>query len=141
MRFFGFAGLKLVVVYNRPGTLLIWITWRLILFAHYRHTPISPNFNQGMKAAGPVLPLISSYHKVSTVASFLLDCSGSLPIRGHVISVSWRHRRGSGIHRLVPKKHSQSDQRTSDTLIGYLPIFQMLPIFSLCIRYRWYSFE
>ena len=31
--------------------------------------------------------------------------------------------------------------RTSDTLIGYLPIFQMLPKFSLCIRYRWYSFE
>ena len=33
------------------------------------------------------------------------------------------------------------DQRTSDTLIGYLPIFQMLPKFSQCIRYRWYSFE
>ena len=32
-------------------------------------------------------------------------------------------------------------ERTSDTLIGYLPIFQMLPKFSLCIRYRWYSFE
>ena len=31
--------------------------------------------------------------------------------------------------------------RTSDTLIGYLPIFQMLPKFSLCIRYRCYSFE
>ena len=31
--------------------------------------------------------------------------------------------------------------RTSDTLIGYLPIFQMLPKFSQCIRYRWYSFE
>ena len=33
------------------------------------------------------------------------------------------------------------DQRTSDTLIEYLPIFQMLPKFSQCIRYRWYSFE
>ena len=33
------------------------------------------------------------------------------------------------------------DERTSDTLIGYLPIFQMLPKFFLCIRYRWYSFE
>ena len=32
-------------------------------------------------------------------------------------------------------------KRTSDTLIGYLPIFQMLPKFSLCIRYRCYSFE
>ena len=31
--------------------------------------------------------------------------------------------------------------RTSDTLMGYLPIFQMLPKFSLCIRNRWYSFE
>ena len=32
-------------------------------------------------------------------------------------------------------------RRTSDTLIGYLPIFQILPKFSLCIRYRWYPFE
>ena len=31
--------------------------------------------------------------------------------------------------------------RTSDTLIGYLPIFQMLPKFSLYIKYRCYSFE
>ena len=31
--------------------------------------------------------------------------------------------------------------RTSDTLIGYLPIFQMLPKTSLCIRYHWYPFE
>ena len=31
--------------------------------------------------------------------------------------------------------------RTSDTLIGYLPIFQMLPKFSLRIRYSWYSFK
>ena len=27
--------------------------------------------------------------------------------------------------------------RTLDTLIGYLPIFQMLPKTSLCIRYHW----
>ena len=32
-------------------------------------------------------------------------------------------------------------ERTSDTLIGYLPIFQMLPKTPLCIRYHWYSFE
>ena len=32
-------------------------------------------------------------------------------------------------------------QRASDTLIGYLPIFQMLPKTSLCIRYHWYPFE
>ena len=32
-------------------------------------------------------------------------------------------------------------QRTSDTLIGYLPIFHMLPKTSLCIRYHWYPFE
>ena len=31
--------------------------------------------------------------------------------------------------------------RTNDTLIGYLPIFQMLPKTSLCIRYHWYPFE
>ena len=29
VRFFGFAGHKLVVVHNWPGTRLIWITWRL----------------------------------------------------------------------------------------------------------------
>ena len=34
-----------------------------------------------------------------------------------------------------------NNQRTSDTLIGYLPIFQMLPKTSLCIRYHWYPFE
>ena len=32
-------------------------------------------------------------------------------------------------------------ERTSDTLIGYLPIFQMLPKTSLYIRYHWYPFE
>ena len=32
-------------------------------------------------------------------------------------------------------------KRTSDTLIGYLPIFQMLPKTSLCIRYHWCPFE
>ena len=32
-------------------------------------------------------------------------------------------------------------ERTSDTLIGYLPIFQMLPNASLCITYHWYPFE
>ena len=31
--------------------------------------------------------------------------------------------------------------RTSDTLIGYLLIFQMLPKTSLCIRYHWFPFE
>ena len=31
--------------------------------------------------------------------------------------------------------------RTSDTLIGYLPIFQMLPKTSLYIRYHCYPFE
>ena len=31
--------------------------------------------------------------------------------------------------------------RTSDTLIGYLPIFQMLLKTFLCISYHWYSFE
>ena len=31
--------------------------------------------------------------------------------------------------------------RTSGTLIGYLPIFQMLHQTSLCIRYHWYTFN
>ena len=31
-------------------------------------------------------------------------------------------------------------ERTSDTLIGYLPIFQMLPKTSLSIRYHWCPF-
>ena len=39
------------------------------------------------------------------------------------------------------RPNTAPDERTSDTLIGYLPIFQMLPITSLCIRYDWYSFE
>ena len=32
-------------------------------------------------------------------------------------------------------------ERISDTLIGYLPIFQMLPKTSLRIRYHWHPFE
>ena len=70
MRFFGFAGRKPVVVYNRRGTRYIWITWRLTRYAHYRRTPISPNFNQGVEAARPVSPLNGSYHNESTVAPF-----------------------------------------------------------------------
>ena len=35
----------------------------------------------------------------------------------------------------------RSLQRTSDTLIGYLPIFHRFPKTSLCIRYHWYLFE
>ena len=44
VRFFNFAGhtCKPVVVYNRRGTRLIWITW-----------PISPIFNQGVEATRP----------------------------------------------------------------------------------------
>ena len=51
-------------------------------------------------------PLNGSYHKVSTVAPFLLDCSGLLPIPGHVIGVSRSCRRGSDDTVLVPKKRS-----------------------------------
>ena len=36
---------------------------------------------------------------------------------------------------------SLNKPRTSDTLIGYLPIFQMLPKISLHIRYHWHPFE
>ena len=54
----------------------------------------------------PVLPLNGSYHKVNTVAPLLLDFSHLLPIPGHVIGVSRRHRRGSGECCLVPKKHT-----------------------------------
>ena len=91
VRFFGFAGHKPVVVYNRRGTRLIWITWRLTTM---QRTPISPNFNQDVEAARPVSPLNGSYQKVSNVASFLLDCSGYSPIPGHAIGVSRRRRRG-----------------------------------------------
>ena len=35
----------------------------------------------------------------------------------------------------------ENEIRTSDTLIGYLPIFQMHPKTSLCIRYHWHPFE
>ena len=41
---------------------------------------ISPNFNQGVKAARTVLPLNGLNHKVDTVAPFLLDCNGLLSI-------------------------------------------------------------
>ena len=61
---------------------------------HYRRTPILPNFKQGVEAARPVSPLNVSYHKVSTVAPFLLDCSDLLPIPGHVNGVS--RSRGEG---------------------------------------------
>ena len=76
--------------------------WRLT--DNYRRTLISPNFNQGVEAARPVSPLNGSYHKVSTVAPFLLDYSGLLPIPGHVIGVSRRRRRGSGICRFGAKE-------------------------------------
>ena len=63
VRFFGFAGHKPVVVYKRRGTRLIWITWRHTRLAHYRRTPISPNFNQGVEATRPVWPLKGSYQQ------------------------------------------------------------------------------
>ena len=47
---------------------------------------------------------ISVGEKVSTAAHFLLDFSGLLPIPGHVIGVSQRRRRGSGVHRFVAKE-------------------------------------
>ena len=52
--------------------------------------------------ARPVSPLYGSY-KVSTVAPLLLDWSGLLPIPGHVIGVSRRRRRGSGVRRFGAK--------------------------------------
>ena len=101
---FGFAGRKLVVVHNLRGTRLIWIRWPLTRPAHYRRTPILPNFNQGVEAARPVSPLNGSYRKVSSVEPVLLDCSGLLPIPGHVVSVRLRPRRGSGVHSLSAKE-------------------------------------
>ena len=65
---------------------------------------ISPNFNQGMEGARPVLPLYGSYHKGGIVALFLLDYSGLLPISGHVISISLRRRLGSGVRRFGAKE-------------------------------------
>ena len=97
---------KPVVVYNRRGTRLTWTTWRLTRQTHYHCTPISPNLNQGVEAARLVSPLNGSYHKVSTVAPFLLDCSGLhvLHIPGHVISVSRSCRRGSSVCRFGAKE-------------------------------------
>ena len=39
---------------------------------------------------------------------------------------------------LIASTELRADLRTSDTLIVYLPIFQMIPKFSICIRYHWY---
>ena len=61
-------------------------------------------------------PLNGSYHKLSTVAPYLLDCRGLLPIPGHVIGVSQSRRRGSGVHRFGAKE--------SQPMISYL--FAML---------------
>ena len=104
MRFFGFVGPKPVVVHNRWGTRLIWIMWRPTRYAHYRRSPISLNLKPRRGSARPVSPLNSSYHEVSTVALFLLDCSGLLPIPGHLIGVSQRRRRGSGVCRFGAKE-------------------------------------
>ena len=119
VRFFGFAGHKPVVVYKRRGTRLIWITWRHTRLAHYRRTPISPNFNQGVEATRPVWPLKGSYNKVSTAALFLLNCSGLLPIPGHVISVSRRRRRGSGVRHFGAKETQPVSIRFFYTHIAY----------------------
>ena len=51
-----------------------------------------------------VWPLYGSNHKISAVAPFLLDCSGLLPIPGHVIGVSQRHKRGNGVCLIGPKE-------------------------------------
>ena len=77
------------VAYNRRGTRLIWNVWRLTRYAHYRRTPISPSFNQSVEAARPVSPQVSI---VAPFVFFLPDCSGLLPIPGHVIGVSRRRR-------------------------------------------------
>ena len=45
------------------------------------------------------------------------------------------------INITMPRLKNVEGKRTSDTLIGYLPIFQMLSKTSLCIRYHWYPFE
>ena len=107
MRFFGFAERKPLVVYNLRGTQLIWITWWLTRLAHYRRTWNSPNF---VEVARPLSP------QVSTVAPFLLDCSGLLPIPGHVIGVSRRHRRGSEVRRFGAKETQPISQLCEPTL-------------------------
>ena len=58
--------------------------------------------------------------------------------------VKWTDRPAMTIAVDMGRKATKTNkqwQRTSDTLIGYLPIFQMLPKTSLCIRYDWYPFE
>ena len=64
-----------------------------------------------MEAARPVSPLNGSYHKVSTVAPFLLDCNGLLPIPGHVIGVSGRAGEAAAYAVLVPKINSDCKMR------------------------------
>ena len=80
---------------------------------HYRCTPILWNFNQGVEAVRPVSP------QVSTVALFLLDCSGLLPIPGHVIGVSRRRRQGSSVRCFGAKETQPVFQFTVDTCLCF----------------------
>ena len=69
-------------------------------------------FRPNLEVARYVLPLNGSYHKVSTIALSLLNCSSYLPIPIHVISVirhrNCRHKGGADesvtYAILVPKK-------------------------------------
>ena len=48
---------------------------------------------------------------------------------------------GNGCNFGIKMNVEMFPKRTSDTLIGHLLIFQVLPKASLCTRYHWYPFE
>ena len=90
MRFFGFTGRK--PSYGHSIDLDH-------VAAYPMRTPILPNLNQGVEEARPV-----SHCTFCNVAPLLYDYSGLLPILGHVIGLSRRRRRGSGVRRFGAKE-------------------------------------
>ena len=125
VRFFGFAGYKPVVVYNRRGTRFIWITWRLTTSVR-RSRRIS---TKTWKRRGLFRLLTVRTKKVSNVASFLLDCSGYSPIPGHTIGVSRRRRRG--IRRFGAKDTAGRSQQALASNKSMILIYLLL-IFRCC---------
>ena len=96
-------GRKPVVVRNRRGTRLFWITIGAshVTGSHDRRTT-GVRRARRILTKGPVSPLNASYHKVSTVAPSLLDCSGYLPIPGHVIGVMPAEKEAQERQRRTP---------------------------------------
>ena len=68
--------------------------------------PAYADLAESWKRRGLFRPLFRrlKYQKVSTIAPFLLDCSGLLPIPGRLIGLSRRRRRGSGVRGFGAKE-------------------------------------